>query len=81
MVREYARVRRMRLLMLMLARGRALTLAQIRWLTERDPILSPCHLRGDLVALLELGLVTRCSGSGKPPDYAASLAARRTLRP
>ncbi len=76
-----SRARRVRLLGLLLARGRPLTFGQIVWLTERDPSLSPHRLRADLLALLDLGLVTRCGGFGHRADYSPSLAAKRTLRP
>lgn len=75
------RVRRVRLFCVLLARGRPLSFPQIRWLAERDPILSRRWLIGDLRALVELGLVTRCRLPGARPDYAPSLAARRNVKP
>ncbi len=76
-----SRARRVRLFGLLLERGRPLTFGQIAWLAERDPSLSPRRLRTDLLALLDLGLATRCGGFGHRPDYSPSLAAKRTLRP
>ncbi len=78
---DVARARRTHLLRLRLARGHALTFMQIRWIAERDPVLSARKPKTDLLALLDLGLVMRHAGPGRRADYALTPATRGSLKP